>query len=142
MIKTLSIIAGSVLMAGVLSLPNGLHHSSAVASAGGDDRLRATYGQVRVGPPASELAALGLDTAKAEQLSITDLIKRFIPGQKIASEQLNPAVKSCYNGHECTAYIFDDYSDQVVLLLQDGRVTWKIMSTSMLARMSSPWSAA
>lgn len=135
MLRLASVFAGSLLVASFLSLGHGSHADAAVKGSRDDDRLTFAYAQVRTGMPVSELRALGLQTAQAERLSIKDLIERFIPKGEIAFTALNPAVENCYLRADCTAYIFDDYIAQAVFLVQAGRVTWKTISTPMLAKV-------
>jgi hypothetical protein len=41
--------------------------------------------------------------------------------------RLGPAVKNCCRGaQDCTAYIFDLNTSSVWVLVQNGRVTWKL----------------
>ena len=55
-------------------------------------------------------------------------MERFMPKDHTAFDALDPAVKNCYRGSgDCTAYIYEVYSKSTVLLVQDGRVTWKMM---------------
>ena len=61
-------------------------------------------------------------------------MKRFMPKNDTAFDALDPAVKNCYReSDDCTAYIFEVYSEPTVLLVQGGRVTWKMMFNSTMA---------
>ena len=134
MLKTVCIFIGLVMVLGA-GIAMAWPRADAAASGFNNDEwtLRA-YAQVHTGMPFSQLGALGLDTAKAERLSKLALMERFMPKDSTAFDALDPAVRNCYLGPgDCTAYIFDVYTEQAVLLVQGGRVTWKMMSTSMVA---------
>jgi hypothetical protein len=132
MLKAFSILAGAVALAAGLSFA-GAPHAGAVAG-GDDDPLIRAYAQVRIGMPFSRLAALGFDAARAERLSRLALMERFMPRDHAAFDALDPAVKNCYRGSgDCTAYIFEDYCESTVLLVQGGRVTWKLMFNAVMA---------
>ena len=134
MLKAFSILAGAVVLAASLSFVGSPHASAAALGGGDDDRLMRAYAQVRIGMPFSRLDSLGLDTAKAERLTRMALIKRFMPNDHAAFDALDPAVKNCYRvSGDCTAYIFEVYTEPTVLLVQGGRVTWKMMFNSMMA---------
>jgi hypothetical protein len=133
MLRAFSIVAGAVLLATSLGFAGSPRAGAAVPGSGDDGRLTRAYAHIRIGMPFSRLAALGFDTAKAERLSKMALMERFMPKDKTTFDALDPAVKNCYRGSEdCTAYIFEVYSDEMVLLIQGGRVTWKIVSKSMV----------
>ena len=134
MLRAFSIIAGAVLLAASLSFAGSPHGSAATLRGGNDDRLTHAYAQVRIGMPFSRLAALGFETAKAERLSRVALMERFMPEEHTAFDALDPAVKNCYRGPgDCTAYIYQANPESTVLLVQGGRVTWKMMFNSMMA---------
>jgi|SRR5476651_1043318 hypothetical protein len=134
MLRAFSILAGAVILAASLSFAGSPHASAAAPAGGDDDRLMRGYAQVRIGMPFSRLAALGFDAAKAERLSRMALMERFMPKDHTAFDALDPAVKNCYRGSgDCTAYIFEVYSEPTVLLVQGGRVTWKMMFNSVMA---------
>jgi hypothetical protein len=138
MLRGLSLVGGSLLVAGILSFASGAQVSPNASKHPHEDQFIQAYAGVRTGMPASELDALGLDRANAERLSAMELIKRFIPRDKIAFNALNPAVKHCFLGPACIAYIFDDYAGHAVVLVQDGRVTWKSISTAAVATVILP----
>jgi hypothetical protein len=128
--KALSTLAGAVVVGGGLSLV-GIPHTTAAAVSSADDQLAHDYAQVWTGMPISRLGALGFDTAKAESLSRPALMEQFMPKNRIAFDALAPAVKNCYIGpDDCTAFIFSTYTHQTLLLVQSGRVTWKMMADS------------
>jgi hypothetical protein len=134
MLRALSILAGAVALAASLSFAGSPHASAAALGSGDDDRLMRAYAQVQIGMPFSRLAALGFDTAKAERLPRMVLMERFMPKDHAAFDALDPAVKNCYRGSGgCTAYIFEVYSEPTVLLVQGGRVTWKMVFNSVMA---------
>jgi hypothetical protein len=134
MSKAFSIIAGSIILAINLSFAGSPHIGAAALKSGDDDRLMHAYAQIKIGMPSSQLGALGFDTVKAERLSRTALMKSFMPKDPTAFDALDPAVKNCYRGSgDCTAYIFEGYSEPTILLVQGGRVTWKMMFNSVMA---------
>jgi hypothetical protein len=99
-----------------------------------DDRLMRAYEQVQAGMPFARLAILGFDTSKAERISKLAMMERFMPRDRAVFDALDPAVKRCYLGEkECTAYIFEIGGEQAVLLVQGGQVTWKMMTSSLVA---------
>jgi hypothetical protein len=119
----------AVLIGGGLAFVGWPHANAAVTSTGNDDRFMRAYAQVHTGMPLSRLNAVGLDTAKAERLSKLALMERFMPSDSVAFDALDPAVKNCYQGRDdCTAYIFEAASAQAVVLVQGGRVTWKMIA--------------
>jgi len=107
---------------------------------------------------ASDLAAIGFDASLApnvQVLSYLGVIERFMPRDSIRFDALDPAVQSCIEARDrCTAYVFSPqrleeqrvgnwfldvlgfqrttydsgWSAEVVLLIQDGRVSYKVMS--------------
>lgn len=108
--------------------------------------------------PASDLSQLGFDATRSpnvEVLSYLGVIERFMPRDSIRFDNLAPAVQSCIDARDrCTAYVFRParlhqerrgsffldvlgfqrqvvnygWSAEVVLLVQDGRVAYKVMS--------------
>jgi len=135
------VLVGAVVLAASLAVAGSQHGNAAAPDPGNDDRLADAYAQIRTGIPVSQLDALGFDPAKAERLPKKALMERFMPKNNARFDALDPAVKNCYRGsNDCTAYIFDNYTDQVVLLVQGGRVTWKMMLTWVVA--GSPVSRA
>ena len=134
MLRAFSILSGAIVLAASLSFLGSPHASAAALGGGDDDRLMRAFAQVRIGMPFSRLAALGFDPAKAERLSRVPLMERFMPKDHAAFDALDPAVKNCYRGSgDCTAYIFEVYGEPAVLLVQGGRVTWKVMFNAMMA---------
>ena len=107
---------------------------------------------------ASDLTQIGFDAARApnvEVLSYLGVIERFMPRDSIGFDKLDPAVQSCIEARDrCTAYVFrperlhqertgdflldvfgfermtveTGWSAEVVFLVQDGRVAYKVMS--------------
>ena len=135
MLKAVSILGGAVALAAGLSFAGAPHASPAPQGSSDDDRLVRAYAHVQVGMPLSRLGALGFDTAKAQRLSRTALMERFMPKDPAAFDALDPAVKTCYRASaDCIAYIFEVYSEPTVLLVQGGRVTWKMMFNATMAR--------
>jgi hypothetical protein len=106
----------------------------------------------------SDLGKLGFDAAgspNVEILSYLGVIERFIPRDSIKFDELDPAVQSCIAARDaCSAYVFKPerlheeregnwfldilgferttvnygWSAEVVLLIHDGRVAYKVMS--------------
>ncbi len=106
----------------------------------------------------SDLGKLGFDAAgspNVEILSYLGVIERFMPRDSIKFDELDPAVQSCIQARDaCSAYVFKPerlhqerdgnwfldilgferttvnygWSAEVVLLIQDGRVAYKVMS--------------
>jgi len=107
---------------------------------------------------ASDLSQLGFDASSSpnvEVLSYLGVIERFMPRDSIHFDNLAPAVQSCIDARDrCTAYVFKParlheerrgsifldimgfqrttvdtgWSAEVILLVQDGRVAYKVMS--------------
>lgn len=107
---------------------------------------------------ASDLSHLGFDAARApnvEMLSYLGVIERFMPRDSISFDHLAPAVQACIDARDrCSAYVFrparlhqerrgnvlldmlgfqrvtvnSGWSCEVILLVQDGRVAYKVMS--------------
>jgi hypothetical protein len=135
MFRAFSIFAGAALLAMSLSFASARSGSPPDSAGGNDHQLMHGYTQVLIGMPILRLAALGLDTAKAERLSRLTLSQRFMPRDHQTFEALDPAVKDCYRrSDDCTAYIYGDFSETVVLLVQNDRVTWKTIFHSVVAR--------
>ncbi|SRR5579885_541852 len=107
---------------------------------------------------ASDLAAMGFDATRSpnvEVLSSLGVIERFMPRDSLKFDKLNPAIQNCINSRDhCTAYVFrprqrtrerdgnplldlfgfghtvygPGWSAEVVLLIEDGRVSYKSMA--------------
>jgi len=105
-----------------------------------------------------ELAVLGFDTQNSPNtlvLSHLDLVERFLPNGAIAFDRLDPAVQACLMAEAgCQGYLFNikhqtfdrsgslfldsfgfvhittetGWSAQVLVLIQNGRVTHKLLS--------------
>ncbi|MGD0189694.1 MAG: hypothetical protein ABSD74_03015 [Rhizomicrobium sp.] len=105
----------------------------------------------------SDLGQIGFDAAESpnvEVLSYLGVIERFMPRDSIKFDQLDPAVQNCIEARDrCSAYIFKPeriheertgnwfldvlgferesvsygWSAEVMLLVQDGRVVYKVM---------------
>jgi hypothetical protein len=127
MIRIFSLLAVLAILVGAsLGFAGWPQASAAVSQSRNDDWLMRAYAQVKTGMPIAELGALGLDSTKAEKLSKLALMERYMPKDSTAFDALDPAVRNCYAGAgDCTAYIFESYGNQAVLLVQNGRVTWK-----------------
>ena len=108
----------------------------------------------------NELPALGLDTRTTpniEVLSSTDIVNRFLPADAMTLKQAPPAVRLCIEAqYRCSAYVFhlqhsnrqrsggvvpdllgieqntvnDGWSAEIILLLQDDIVVYKVISGS------------
>ena len=106
----------------------------------------------------SDLGKLGFDAAgspNVEVLSYLGVIERFMPRDSIKFDELDPAVQGCIAARDaCSAYVFKPerlhqeregnwlldilgferttinygWSAEVVLLIHDGRVAYKVMS--------------
>ncbi len=134
MSRIFSVFALLALLGGGFAFVGWPHASAAARN---EDRLMHAYALVKPGMPAAQLGALGFDTAKAERLSKLALMERFMPKDSKAFDALDPAVRHCYLGSgDCTAYIFDGYAGQMVLLVEDGRVAWKDMFEAAVAENS------
>lgn len=96
-----------------------------------DSKLMAAYARVHEGMPASGLAKLGFDPARAKHLSALALMEYFTPKDTYEFDTLAPVIQSCFqNRQDCTAYIFPvaESKAQVLLLVEGGRVMWKNLS--------------
>ena len=125
------IFAGFVMLlgAGVAVAAWPRSSDAAVSGFSNDELLTLAYERVHAGMPASQLGAIGFDTAKAQHLSKMALMERFMPKDSFAFDALDPAVQACYVGPgDCNAYIFTAMGAQAVLLVEGGRVAWKDIS--------------
>ena len=121
------VLVGAILLAASVSFAAS-HGGAAARVPVNEDRIAHAYAKIRTGMPLAQLDTFGFDPAKAERLSKKAVVERFMPKDDAKFDALNPAAKNCYRGpDDCTAYIFDNYSDQVVVLVQGGRVAWKKM---------------
>lgn len=107
---------------------------------------------------ASDLSKLGFDAVRSpnvQVLSYLGVIERFMPRDSIRFDTLAPAVQNCIDARDrCTAYVFHPvhlhhvrtgnvvwdllgfhrttvntgWSAEVILLVEDGRVAYKVMS--------------
>jgi hypothetical protein len=107
---------------------------------------------------ASDLSHLGFDASRSpnvDVLSYLGVIERFMPRNSISFDKLAPPVQSCIEARDrCTAYVFKPerlhrerrgnlfldilgfqrvtvntgWQAEVILLVQDGRVAYKVMS--------------
>ena len=96
-----------------------------------DGQLMLAYARVHEGMPASRLAGLGFDPARARRLSALALMERYMPKDSFAFDAMDPAVQSCFQGRsDCSAYVFPVARSQAqaVLLIEGGRVAWKSVS--------------
>lgn len=106
----------------------------------------------------TDLTEIGFDSSSSpnvEVLSYLGIIERFMPRDSVKFDNLDPAVRSCIDARDhCTALVFRPerlhqertgnvfldllgferttvnygWSAEVVLLIQDGRVAYKVMS--------------
>ena len=106
----------------------------------------------------SDLSEIGFDassTPNVEMLSYLGIIERFMPRDSVKFDSLDPSVQSCIEARDrCTALVFRPerlhqertgnwfldvmgferttvnygWSAEVILLIQDGRVAYKVMS--------------
>ena len=121
-------------------------------------QLRTAYDRVVPGKTrASQLTQLGFDASQpnVEVLSYLGVIERFMPRDSVKFDHLAPPVRACILAQDrCTAYVFkpsitenhrtgdtmldvfgfdrttvsNGWSAEVTLLVQDGRVAYKLMS--------------
>lgn len=139
MSKLFPVFAGAVLLAVGLGFASSPHGKAAVPKASNDDQLMRAYAQIWPGMPISQIDAMGFNTAVAERLPKNVLMARFMPTDAAEFNALDPAIKNCYRGlDDCTAYIFDVYTGLVLVLVQDGRVTWKWKYSSVVAGATFP----
>ena len=125
--RMLPVFAGAILFAVGAGFASSPERSAAVSNSGNGDQQTQAYAQIRLGMPISQLETLGFNVAVAERLTKSVLMARFMPTDAAKFNELDPAVKNCYRGSgDCTAYIFDVYTSLVVVLVQDGRITWKL----------------
>src|SRR5690348_16201273 len=72
-----------------------------------EGQLMRAYAKVHEGMPASGLAHLGFDPARAKHLSALALMEYFTPKDTYEFDALAPVIQSCFqNRQDCTAYIF------------------------------------
>jgi hypothetical protein len=118
--------------------------------------LAAAYARVHAGTtPASQLARLGFDAANpnAQVLSYLGVLERFLPRDSTKFDRLDAALQNCIQAQDrCTAIVFTPGDQQgtrshgmlaalgfgpaaaatnspaVTLLVQDGRVAYKMMT--------------
>jgi hypothetical protein len=130
----LPVFAGAVLFAVGAGFASSPQQNAAVSNSSNHDQQTPAYAQIRLGMPISQIETLGFNTAVAERLTRNVLMARFMPTDAAKFNELDPAVKNCYRGSgDCTAYIFDVYTGLVLVLVQDGRITWKLMYDSVVA---------
>lgn len=119
--------------------------------------LKKAYRSIKPGTTlASDLSGLGFDAARGDNvqvLSYLGVIERFMPRDSLHFDKLAPAVQACIDArNRCTGYVFRTgeapesrdaeatggfvtssraaaatWSQDVVLLVQDGRVAYKAM---------------
>lgn len=131
MLKMFQIVFGAVLVAVVAGWANS--PSAPVLSHDNGDQAMQAYARIRPGMPLSQIGALGFDIAAAERLPKSVLMARYMPTDAARFDALDPAVKTCYRGSgDCTAYLFNASAGPVLVLVQNGRVTWKTMYNSVI----------
>ena len=132
--RILPVFAGAILLAVGAGFASSSDGSAAAQNVIDVHQLTGAYDQIKVGMPISHIDPLGFNTAKAERLTKSILRARFMPTDAGTFNALDPAVKNCYRESEdCTAYLFDAYSSLVLVLVQDGRITWKFKYDSIVA---------
>ena len=123
------------------------------------NELVAAYGRVQPGlTRASQLSQFGFDAtaAHAQVLSYLGVIERFMPRDSVHFDRLDAAIQDCVEARDrCTALVFqasdrvgnaqasrfltaiglgadaaEDLPPQVILLIRDGRVAFKMMTGS------------
>jgi hypothetical protein len=143
--RTLIIFAGFVMLLGAGVAVAAWPQNSAAAASGfsSDELLTRAYERVHTGMPASQLGAVGFDTAKAERVSKLALMERFMPKNSADFDALDPVVQDCYLGQaDCNAYIFTAMGARAVLLVEGGRVAWKDLSGVSVASRRKARTAA
>ena len=131
--RMLPVLAGAFLLAAGVSIVSAPSGNAAVSSSA-TEQLTGAYDQIKLGMPISQIDALGFNPAMAERLTKSVLMARFMPTDAATFNELDPVVKNCYRGSDdCTAYIFDTYTSLVLVLVQDGRITWKLKYDSVVA---------
>ena len=131
--RMLPVFAGAVLFAVGAGFATSPELSAAAANTRNGDQQTQASAQIRLGMPISQIEALGFNTALAERLTKSMLMARFMPTDAAKFDALDPAVKNCYRGSDdCTAYIFDAYTSLVLVLVQNGRITWKLEYDSVV----------
>ena len=116
------------------------------------------YDSIAPGTDASQLSQMGFDAARSpnvEILSYLGVVERFMPRDSVKFDSLAEPVQSCIQARDrCTAYVFHPkrlhqqrtgnilldifgferttvnygWSAEVVLLVEDGHVSYKLMS--------------
>ena len=130
MLRTLGVFVGLVMMLGAGVAVAAWPHAQTAAPAdfGSDETLVNAYAHVREGMPASRLGAAGFDTAKAKRLSALALMEAFMPKDSNAFDALDPGLQSCFQNREgCDGYVFQAVGAEALLVVQHGRVSWKMM---------------
>ncbi|HXC54617.1 MAG TPA: hypothetical protein VNU97_04935 [Rhizomicrobium sp.] len=120
--------------------------------------LAAAYARVQPGATrASQLAGLGFDTTtpNVESLSYLGVMERFMTGDSTKFDRLDGALQNCIEARDrCTAFVFKPgdgqraggmfsrfgfgasaagHDPEVTLLVQDGRVAYKMITGVTLA---------
>jgi hypothetical protein len=137
MLRTLGIFVGFVVMLGagvaVAAWPQAKEAAPGFSS---DELLVTAFARVSTGMPASQLAAAGLDTAKAKRLSALALMEAFMPKDSTEFDALNPALQSCFQNRDgCDGYVFRAVAAEAVLVVEHGRVSWKMMLGLPVAKL-------
>jgi hypothetical protein len=168
-VAILFVILAAIGCGSLLLLP---HQDSADGGLRTRQELADAYARVRPGTtPASQLARLGFDSGSpnAEVLSYLGVLERFMPRDSTKFDRLDAALQNCIQAQDrCTALVFtpgdrprpsrggvlaalgfgsaaaSSDEPQVTLLVQDGRVAYKMMlgaSPMRTAREVPPVSA-
>ncbi len=110
-------------------------------------QLRAAFGKVAMGMPASRLPGLGFDRASAQTLSYLGTMEFFMPKNSGDYDRLDPAIRACLSAADrCGAYVYRlgpvahkaglfDFAahaapvdeGRVLFLVRNGRVAYKAM---------------
>ncbi len=125
MIRTLVIFVSFVVLLGAgIGIAAWPRANAAAQGFACEEQLMAAYARVHEGTPASKLAGLGFDPARARRLSALGLMEHFMPKDSISFDALSPAVQECFEGRDdCSAYIFPvaQSNAEAVLLVEGGR---------------------
>ena len=70
------------------------------------------------------------------------LMENYMPKDTAAFDALDPAVRGCYLGPDCNAYIFTATGTQALFLVENGKVAWKSITDLVVADNRAGRSAA
>ncbi len=100
-------------------------------------QLRAAYDHIVPGETrVSDLTGIGFNSAapNVETLSYLGIMERFMPHDSARFDHLSPAVQACFLASDrCAALVFHINAEspaEVTLLVQDGRIAFKLLAAS------------